>query len=108
LAHFAPPEAGRLDYITRHAFKTSAESDRTISLTPEEWEKMFQKDAGAGIPDMSDRENACLILEAMDYEQQLIAISGLLQHNKAADEQLEAERREIIDFIERKAWWIQQ
>jgi hypothetical protein len=39
----------------------------------------------------------------MDYEQQLIAIHGLLRRNKAADEQLEAERKEITDFIKRSS-----
>jgi hypothetical protein len=77
------------------------------SLTPEEWEEMFRRDAGAGVPDMSDRDSACLILEAMNYEQQLIAISGVLQRNKAADEQLEAERKEIIDFIKRSSGFAQ-
>lgn len=37
----------------------------------------------------------------MDYEQPLMAISALLRRNKAADAQLEAERKEIIAFIER-------
>ena len=53
------------------------------ALTREEWEKIFRQDAGAGIPEMSDRDSACLILEAMDYEQQLIAVSGLLRRIEA-------------------------
>lgn len=51
------------------------------ALTPEEWYEMVRQDSGADISEMSDRDSACLILEAMDYEQQLIAISGLLKRN---------------------------
>jgi hypothetical protein len=68
-------------------------------LTPEQWQELFIRDAGLGSFEMSDRDMAVAILDRMDYEQQLVAISGLLRRNKAADEQLEIERKEIITFI---------
>src|ERR1035441_3914578 len=68
-------------------------------LTPEQWQEMLTRDAGLGSFEMSDRDMAVGILNRMDYEQQLMAISGLLRRNKVADEQLEIERKEIIAFI---------
>jgi hypothetical protein len=68
---------------------------------PQSLLELFERDAGLGIPEISDRDRAGSIVERIDHEQQLIAISGLLRRNKAADEQLEAERKEIIEFIKR-------
>jgi len=76
-----------------------AEKDKVPGWLYEE----LLKDAGAGIPELSDRDRAGLILERMDYEEQLIAISGLLGRNKSTDEQLEAERGEILVFIQRSS-----
>ena len=66
-------------------------------MTREEWMATLEADAGAGLEnvDLSDRDMAGLILDRVDYEQQLTAITGLLARNKAADKQLEAERRGI-------------
>ncbi|HEV3333223.1 MAG TPA: hypothetical protein VG096_19685 [Bryobacteraceae bacterium] len=74
-------------------------------LTREEWLAMLEADAGAGLEnvDLSDRDRASLILDRLDYGQQLTAITGLLARNKAADKQLEAERREIVAFIKKSS-----
>jgi hypothetical protein len=74
-------------------------------MTHEEWLAMLEADAGAGLEhlDLSDRDRAGLILDRVDYEQQLTAITGLLARNKAADEKLEAERSEIVAFIKKSS-----
>lgn len=66
---------------------------------------MMEADAGDGFEnfDLSDRDRACLILDRVDYEQQLIAIGGLLRRNKAADQQLEDERKSIVEFIKKSS-----
>ena len=50
-------------------------------LTPEQWQEMLTRDAGLGSFEMSDRDMAVGILDRMDYEQQLVAITGLLRRN---------------------------
>jgi hypothetical protein len=79
-------------------------------LTREEWMAMLEADAGAGLEnlDLSDRDRAGLILDRVDYDQQLTAITGLLTRNKAADKQLEAERREIIASIKNSSGLTQE
>jgi hypothetical protein len=72
-------------------------------LSPEEWLEMFQQDAISETSDVSDRDRPALIMEPVDFEEQLIAVEGLLRRNKAADAQLESERKEIIDFIKRSS-----
>lgn len=74
-------------------------------MTREEWLAMLEADAGAGLEyvDLSDRDRAGHILDRVDYEQQLTAITGLLARNKAGDKQLEAERREIVAFIKKSS-----
>ena len=66
---------------------------------------MVEADAGDGFEnfDLSDRDRASLILDRVDYEQQLIAIRGLLTRNKAADQQLEDERKSIIESIKKSS-----
>jgi hypothetical protein len=66
---------------------------------------MLEADVGTGLEDLgsSDRDWALLILDRLDYEQQLRAITGLLAHNRAAERELEAERGEIIAFIKRSS-----
>ena len=41
----------------------------------------MMKDAGAGVHEMSDRDMACFILDRLNYESQLTAISDLLRRN---------------------------
>jgi hypothetical protein len=74
-------------------------------MTREQWLAMLEPDAGAGLENvvLSDRDRAGLILDRVDYEQQLTAITGLLARNKAADKQLEAERKEIVAFIKKSS-----
>lgn len=72
-------------------------------MTPEQMQETFEQDAGSGFPDVTNRDRSLLILEQMDCEEQLTAIAGLLRRNKAADEQLESERKEIIEFIKRSS-----
>ena len=66
---------------------------------------MVEADAGAGLENihLSDRDMASRILDRIDYEQQLTAITGLLARNKAVDQQLETERKEIIEFIKKSS-----
>jgi hypothetical protein len=48
------------------------------TMTSKEWLEMLERDAGLGVPEISDREMACAVLPDLDYEAQLLAISGLL------------------------------
>jgi hypothetical protein len=74
------------------------------TMTREEWLAALA-DAGTGLEnsDSSDQDRAHFILDRLDHENQLMAIRGLLERNKAADKQLEDERREIIASIERSS-----
>ncbi len=67
--------------------------------------EMFRQDAGMGIPEMTDRDMACLILERLDYEQQLIAISGLLSRNDEADKRVHAEMKELDEYARKSSGW---
>ena len=64
---------------------------------------MYEQDAGSGFPGVTNRDRSLLVLEQMDCEEHLTAIAGLLRRNKVADEQLESERKEIIEFIRRSS-----
>jgi hypothetical protein len=79
-------------------------------MTREEWLTMLGADAETGLEtlDLSDRDRAGLILDRVNYEQQLTAIAGLLTRNKTADKQLEAERKEIVAFIKNSSGGAQQ
>jgi hypothetical protein len=68
-------------------------------LTPEDWLKIYERDAISDIPEANDRERSLPIMEPADFERQLIAVEGLLRRNKSADALLETERKEIIDLI---------
>lgn len=68
-------------------------------VTPEEWQEIFQQDARSEPTHISDRDRALLIPERADFDERLIAMSGLLRRNKSANERLETGRKEIIDFI---------
>ena len=62
---------------------------------------VLQRDALSGIPVLSDRDRGLVIMEPADFEAQVIAVEGLLRRNKSADAQLEAEGKEIVNFIKR-------
>src|SRR3954447_16746669 len=72
-------------------------------ITPQDWLEIYLRDAISDLPVVTDRDRALLIMEPADFEEQLIAVEGLLRRNKSADAQLEAERKEIIDFIKRSS-----
>jgi hypothetical protein len=57
------------------------------------------RDSGLAGFEMTDRDRACLILDRIDYEEQLRAMKSLLARNRTADKQLEAERDEIDESI---------
>ncbi|MGJ5814537.1 hypothetical protein [Paludibaculum fermentans] len=66
---------------------------------------MFLQDAGIGIPEVTERDMAGLILEHLDYEQQLIAISGLLQRNAEADKRVDAAMKELDEYARKSSGW---
>ena len=70
-------------------------------ITPEEWRAMMEADAGNGAENinLTDRDRASLILDRVDYEQQLIAIRGLLTRNRSADHALRKERESIMETM---------
>jgi hypothetical protein len=72
---------------------------------PASLHEMFLQDAGMGIPEITERDMAGSILERLDYEQQLIAISGLLQRNDEADKRVDAEMRELDEYARRSSGW---
>jgi len=49
-------------------------------------------------PEVINRDAACLLLDELDYEAQLIAIRHLLNRNLAADQALNEEMRELKDY----------
>jgi hypothetical protein len=55
------------------------------SKTPQDLYEQMLKDSGLDSIYMSDRDMAYVILSDLDYEAQLIAISGLLRNNDNAD-----------------------
>lgn len=55
---------------------------------------LWEQHAGLGVPEIGDRDMACAILPILDYEAQLIAISGLLERNEAANQGVETKMRE--------------
>jgi hypothetical protein len=76
-------------------------------LTREDWLEIYSRDAISDMPEVTDRDRALLIM-APDFEEQLIAVAGLLRRNKSADAQLDAERKTIIDFIKRSSGSVQE
>jgi len=78
--------------------------DKTMddkTKTPPSLLEQFVRDAGAGIPEISNRDMAGVILPNLDYEAQLIAISGLLQRNDEADKRVEAEMKALDEYAGR-------
>ena len=71
--------------------------DQTARV-PESLAAEFMKDAGSGVPEVSNRELACLVLKELDYESQLNAISDLLGRNNAADSGLTSAIGETDSF----------
>ncbi len=53
--------------------------------------------------EMTDHEMASVILPNLDYEAQLIAISGLLARNHEADERLEARMKSFEEYARKSA-----
>jgi hypothetical protein len=67
--------------------------------------EMMIRDAGDGLPEMSDRDWAGFILERLDYEQQLIAISALLERNVAADKRITEQMKELDEEARKSTGW---
>ena len=65
---------------------------------PQDLFKQMLKDSGLDSVYMSDRDMACVILPDLDYEAQLIAISGLLRNNDKADAETDKQIREVEDY----------
>jgi hypothetical protein len=54
-----------------------------------------------GLPEMNDRDMACVILPDLDYEAQLVAIADLLRRHKEEDEHTAAQIKEVEEFARR-------
>ena len=51
-----------------------------------------------GIPEISDRDMACVVLPDLDYEAQLVAISDVLRQHDAVDKRITAQIKEVEDY----------
>jgi len=60
--------------------------------------EVLEEDAGMGLPLMTKRDMACMVLQDLDYEAQLIAISVLLSQHEAADARTTAEIKAVEEF----------
>lgn len=69
---------------------------------PEWLQKHLLGDAQKGIPEVIDRDLACLILQDLDYEAQIIAIEDILRHHKEIDTRTTTQIKELENFA-RKA-----
>jgi len=58
----------------------------------------FLRDAGMGIPEISNRDMAMVVLPNLDYEAQLIAISDLLRRHDEADTHTATQIKELEEF----------
>lgn len=63
-----------------------------------DWLKSF---GPIGIPELSDRDAACMVLPDLDYDSQLAAIHQLLRNHQQADDALAKEIAEIEAFAQR-------
>jgi hypothetical protein len=52
---------------------------------------VLPKDARFGMPEVSDRDMACMVLPDLDYEAQLAAISDVLRHHGEVDSRMTAQ-----------------
>lgn len=71
-------------------------SDQMSSLP--EWLKTL---GPIGVPELSDRDTACLVLPDLDYDSQLAAIHHTLRRHQQADDELKQEIAEIEAFAQR-------
>jgi hypothetical protein len=55
----------------------------------------------SAMPELSDRDSACIVLADLDYEAQLIAIHGLLDRHRKAEALLAEEIKEIEAIAEK-------
>jgi len=65
---------------------------------PPEW---MRQNGPFGIPQLSDRDSACLVLADLDFDAQLAAIRGLLRLHDEADQALRGEITEIEAYAAR-------
>src|SRR5690606_3700853 len=54
-----------------------------------------------GVPELSDRDTACMVLPDLDYDSQLVAIRHALRRHQQADDKLRQEIAEIKAFAQR-------
>ena len=71
------------------------------SKVPQDVYEEMSKDTGLGSVYMSDRDMASVILPDLDYEAQLIAISGLLRNNDEADAETDKQIKEVEEYARR-------
>ncbi len=62
---------------------------------------LFERDAGAGIPEISNRDAALVLLPDLDFDAQLLAIRHLLRRHHETDQQLEKEMQDLSAFAHR-------
>lgn len=65
---------------------------------PPEW---MRQNGPIGIPELSDRDSACLVLADLDFDAQLAAIRGLLRLHDEADQALRGRITEIEAYAAR-------
>jgi hypothetical protein len=69
-----------------------------MAKVPEELYELMLRESGLGSFEMSDRDMGCVLLPDLDYEAQLIAVSGLLQHNDSADAETRKRIKEVEEY----------
>jgi len=61
------------------------------------------KDARFDVPEVSDRDMACLVLPDLDYEAQLVAITDVLRRHGEVDTRTIAKIKELDDFARKSS-----
>jgi len=62
------------------------------------WIQELSATGGIDVPEVSDRDMACLILPDLDYEAQLVAIQDMLRRHKEVDACTSADIKEVEEF----------
>jgi hypothetical protein len=70
---------------------------------PEWLRQELLTDSRLGVPEMSDRDMACLVLPDLDYEAQLVAISDVLRHHGEVDTLTTEQIAEVEDFARKSS-----
>ena len=71
--------------------------------SPEWLHEVILKDARFDVPEVSDRDMACLVLPDLDYEAQLVAITDVLRRHGEVDTRTIAQIKELEDFARKSS-----